>query len=169
MWLKWRIFHANNTLLLPVWRIGVEARPCFFRAQLLGQRVCLPPDVPGAGACRLAWWGVPRSVLGPAILRKCRDCLAWSAAPVPTTGHVHTSFCSVSSSPTSWVFLSVVNWKWLIFVCFFPSPKNPHRCLAVTSLWMTNTLSLALGIRKPRFMKLFIKDKSSCELDPFSL
>ena len=58
-------------------------------------------------------------------------------------------------------FLSVFN----VFVCLFPSPKNPHRCSAVTFLWMTNTLSLALGIRRPRFMKLFIKDKSSCKLD----
>lgn len=56
-----------------------------------------------------------------------------------------------------------------VFMCFFPSPKNPHRCLAVTSLWMTNILSLDLGTRRPRFMKLFIKDKSSCELDSFSL
>lgn len=47
----------------------------------------------------------------------------------------------------------------------YSSPKNPHRCLAVTSLWMTSTLSLALGTRKLRFMKLFIKDKSSCKLD----
>lgn len=53
--------------------------------------------------------------------------------------------------------------------CFFHSPKNPHRCLAATSLWMTNTSSLALGTRRPRFMKLFIKDRPSCRLDSSSL
>lgn len=97
-------------------------------------------------------------------LRKRHDCLS-SLGPVRSTEYITLLFALGPPVLPLSIHGFLFQYLTFLFICLFPSPKNPHRCLAVTSLWMTNILSLALGIRRPRFMKLFIKDKSSCELD----